>query len=1068
MGRFDDRGRRPASLDELSNIFPQRHPRRARAVALGLVVLAFLFAGPALFAADESEEPVSTPSASYDYCGEAIELPLSGDLGWVVVDAQGDASEVATRVVARVAARRGELAPELEATASPRAWFLRFSSRSAETRVAFLDDLAEEAAVEWASPVYNYGETRIATRPEICLRLADDVASASVRTRLLRAGYEVLPGLDRLPRLLVVQPRDAAPPSRAFERARTLAEWPEIVGAHPAFLYRTQPHSEPSDPWFPSQWGHDNDGQYGGLPGADVHTPDAWLLTTGSPTIRIAVLDDGVDLTHPDLLPNLDGGHDATDEAPPTGVPGSPRPEDYHGTACAGLAAAVGDNSLGVAGTAWNCRIVPVRVGYGTLFTQSLWVADAITWAADHADVISASWGGLPPTPTQSLALEYAADFGRGGLGCPVVFSAGNSGAVQYPAAYPSTIAVGASSPCDERKSALSCDGVSSWASAVGPALDLVAPGIWLPTTDNVGVAGQNPTDTLPSFNGTSAACPLVAGAAALLLSLNPGLTAEEVRARLHETADDEVGLPFEDTVGPDDFMGHGRLNIFQLIGSLFPVLPPVGLDCFASGDSVDLVWGIDDEAQYLAIVVLRDGAIIAVLPGDSTHFTDTAPPDGTVQYSLYGSSGGTTSPKITCEVLVANNLTDLVWAPSDTLSGGTDIVETLIEARRHPLLVTDLLSAPPLTDFDSVWVHLGVFPDRHVPTVDETALLVEYLNSGSAALYVEGGDFWFLDGSPALIDYFGVNATSDGSSDLTTIVGSGSTACDLGAFSFEYIGDAVSIDRLTPTGGAVSVLQNIAPAYSTAVFRSTPSYRTLAVSHEFGGLEPSVFSRRELISAYLLCLLGDTSEVIRAGDFVGGPGETAQHQIFATSHTPLGGYQFGLLFDPSVLQALSASVVGSDSAGVDFWSPNIDNVIGSWTLGVVVDFFPPFSGPLPPGFEFTIAKATYEVSDDAVVGSVHSLVIPQSVGSPPVEAVFSDPTGTTTTPERVGGTFTVTEPTMRMRATNAVVDAGATFSHYIVGSYHQSIVAFTTTLEFDPDLLEVQTIDVQGTPIGV
>jgi subtilisin family serine protease len=163
----------------------------------------------------------------------------------------------------------------------------------------------------------------------------------------------------------------------------------------------------------------------------------------------------------------------------------------------------------------WGAEIMPVRIGFGSFWTQDDWIVTGITGAADlGADVISCSWGGGVPSALEQGAVLYATTMGRGGLGTAVFASTGNGhsgGWVTFPAAYPEAIAVGASSPCDERKSASSCDGETWWSSQWGPELDLVAPGPKVMTTDNVGAAGATPGNFV-EFSGTSSACPHAAG----------------------------------------------------------------------------------------------------------------------------------------------------------------------------------------------------------------------------------------------------------------------------------------------------------------------------------------------------------------------------------------------------------------------------------------------------------------------------------------------------------------------------------------------------------------------------
>ena len=136
--------------------------------------------------------------------------------------------------------------------------------------------------------------------------------------------------------------------------------------------------------------------------------------------------------------------------------------------------------------------------------------------------------------------MQAAISNGRNGLGCVIVFAAGNNNnsTVSYPAnAIADIVAVGALSPCGERKNPSSCDGETNWGSNYGTALDVMAPGVLIPTTDISGSAGYSSGDYFNRFNGTSSACPHVAGIAALVLSVNPSLTQKEVVTIIEKTA---------------------------------------------------------------------------------------------------------------------------------------------------------------------------------------------------------------------------------------------------------------------------------------------------------------------------------------------------------------------------------------------------------------------------------------------------------------------------------------------------------------------------------------------------
>ena len=277
------------------------------------------------------------------------------------------------------------------------------------------------------------------------------------------------------------------------------------------------PNAPPSDPGFGSQWGL-----------AKIRAPEAWEITAGSSGISVAIIDEGCDMVHEDVA--YDGDSD----------PSPAFPQDAHGTACAGVAAARAGNGKGGAGVAPGCRIVPIRIAQGIpgspyWSTDSGKVASGIRKAVDlGADVLSNSYRVGPSNAVLS-ALRYAQTNGRGGKGSLIAAAAGNGDVrgLIYPArlssAIPGFLAVGASNEWDQRKSKTSLDGESWWGSNWGPELDCVAPGVHVYTTDITGTAGYGSGNYVPNFNGTSSATPHAAGVAALVISVDPELRSWEV-----------------------------------------------------------------------------------------------------------------------------------------------------------------------------------------------------------------------------------------------------------------------------------------------------------------------------------------------------------------------------------------------------------------------------------------------------------------------------------------------------------------------------------------------------------
>jgi subtilisin family serine protease len=231
---------------------------------------------------------------------------------------------------------------------------------------------------------------------------------------------------------------------------------------------------------------------------------------------------------------------------------------DIHGTPCAGVAAAVGNNRKGVSGIAWRCRLMAVKILAGPSLAPNDRIADSIRYASRHADVLSCSWG-VARHPDIESAIRFAVTRGRRGRGAAVFAATGNDAEarVSFPASDARAIAVGA---CNDR-------GVRSEYSNYGRGLDLVAPssdpgrpGI---TTTDVSLRGRGYSAGAycSNFGGTSSATPLVAGVAALVLSANDSLLWDDVRAILRTTADkiDPVGGAYRK--GCSAQYGFGRVN---------------------------------------------------------------------------------------------------------------------------------------------------------------------------------------------------------------------------------------------------------------------------------------------------------------------------------------------------------------------------------------------------------------------------------------------------------------------------------------------------------------------------
>ena len=302
---------------------------------------------------------------------------------------------------------------------------------------------------------------------------------------------------------------------------------------HVELDYVAQVLDVPNDPYF-------NDSYQWGM--FQTQAPQAWDITHGSSSIRIAILDTGVDSSHPDLGAKVVAKENFTSSGTAEPVNNS------HGTHVAGIAAAISNNGIGVAGLGYDCSLMNVKVAGDNGYGYYSWIAQGIIWATDNgADVINLSLGGTGPSSTLEQAVNYAWNHG-----VVVVAAAGNTGSTSplYPAYYDKCLAVAATNDADQ---------LTSW-SSYGSWVDVAAPGSAYSTKLN---------SQYGNMAGTSMASPHVAGLAGLVFSVaadtnGNGRLNDEVRATIEATCDD---------VGID--VAYGRINAYHAVGDSSP--PPTG-----------------------------------------------------------------------------------------------------------------------------------------------------------------------------------------------------------------------------------------------------------------------------------------------------------------------------------------------------------------------------------------------------------------------------------------------------------------------------------------------------------
>lgn len=379
---------------------------------------------------------------------------------------------------------------------------------------------------------------------QVLVKFKDNTPKNVVHTELRRHGARVVEQIEQLDvRVLSV-------PERAEERvAQALSRNPNVEYAelnHVAYAFVT-----PNDTYFSgSQWGLENTGQtivgQVGTADADIDASTAWDTTSGSASIKVAILDTGIDQDHADLSSKVVASRNFSDSSTLDDVYG-------HGTHVGGIVAAITDNGVGVAGGCPQCVLMNGKVLNDSGSGANSWIANGITWATDNgAKVINLSLGSSAKSTTLERAVNYA--WNRGVV---VVAAAGNSAnpSKTYPGAYNNVIAVAATDNKDQK---------ASFSSYGAKWVDVAAPGAHVFSTWNGTTSRSNPqpvcdvSGCYKYASGTSMATPMTAATAALVWSTSHGTSASTVRNRVQSTADRISGT--------GTYWIHGRINASRAV----------------------------------------------------------------------------------------------------------------------------------------------------------------------------------------------------------------------------------------------------------------------------------------------------------------------------------------------------------------------------------------------------------------------------------------------------------------------------------------------------------------------
>lgn len=496
-----------------------------------------------------------------------------------------------------------------------------------------------------------------------------------------------------------------------------------------------------------------------------IHADQAWDIQKGNPNIKVAIVDNGIDVGHPDLKNKIVAQVDVADgDNNPT--PPKQTLEWSHGTHTSGLAGAQTNNGIGIASIGYNISLMAVKVAPDTSDGSRMYFGyQGMIWAVDHgANVMNLSWGGPGYNKTGQEIVNYIYN-----KGCVIVASAGNDGnsTISYPAGYNHVISVAATNSDDTKASF----------SQYGSTIDVCAPG----GTYNGLYGIYSTVDLGPQYGfmeGTSMSSPIVAGLCGLMLSEDPLLTPDKLEAILKATCDniDAENYIYQGT------LGAGRINAYKALEA------------------------VKDTLANQTVVANFQASNTYIAQGDKVSFTDKSSNNPTSwKWTFEGGTPSTSTQQNPTNILYSKPGTYKVsLTVSDGTHDNTEIKQDFIQV--YPLITGAWI--PQATNFTSASVGIN-----YISIVDQDTVWANaYDGSGQSISFLkftkttDGGNTWTpgnYNGVPSSCTISSISAVNAKQAWVATF---SSTAADQGIY-------------VTTNGGASWSKQ------STAAFNSNSSF---------------------------------------------------------------------------------------------------------------------------------------------------------------------------------------------------------------------------------------------------